>query len=71
MTQNVGSVDKIIRLVLGIILLALGIFQLGIASLWGILAVIVGVVLIVTALIKFCPIFKILGINSNGNTYSN
>ena len=71
MTPNVGSVDKTLRLVLGAILLALAFLQFGIASFWGILTLIVGAVLIVTALINFCPLFKLLGINSIKDTYSN
>jgi hypothetical protein len=60
MKQNVGTVDKTIRLVLGVLLLAL-IFVLEGPVRWVGLA---GIVLIVTALINWCPIFAMLGISS-------
>jgi uncharacterized membrane protein len=62
MGRNVGSIDKVIRLVIGAILVAAGLFALGGTT--GIIAAIIGAVLIVTGLINFCPLFKILGISS-------
>lgn len=64
LTKNVGSTDKIIRLVAGALLAAYGLFGAGMASALGIVALIAGIVLIATGLINFCPIFKILGISS-------
>ncbi len=68
LVKNVGSTDKLIRLVAGAILAAWGILGAGLASTIGILAVIVGIVFIATGLLNFCPIFKMLGINSNSST---
>jgi len=57
--------DKTVRLVVGVVLLALAFFVLGgIATTTGLIAAIVGVVLIATGLLNFCPLFKILGISS-------
>jgi len=47
-------------------LLALGVLVWGLASTMGIIATVVGVVLIVTGVVNFCPLFKILGISSVG-----
>jgi len=63
--QNVGSTDKIIRLIAGAALAAWGVLGAGLSSTIGIVALIVGVVLIATGLINFCPIFKILGISTS------
>ena len=63
MNRNVGSVDKIIRLIVGIGLVAFGILGAS-GSTLGIAAIIIGAVLIGTALINFCPLFKIFGISS-------
>lgn len=57
MKINVGKTDKIIRLVLGIIAGALGIiFQ----TWWGL----IGIVLIGTALINWCPLYVPFGIST-------
>jgi len=62
--RNVGSVDKIIRLVTGVALAAWGFLGAGLSSTIGLVALVVGIVLIATGLINFCPLFKILGISS-------
>jgi hypothetical protein len=64
---NVGSIDRIIRIVLGA-LLVIAPFVTGWAiwasaiALWA--SVVVGVVLIATALFSFCPIYAALGLSS-------
>jgi len=64
LVRNVGSVDKIIRLVAGIALAAYGFLGAGLSTTIGLIALIVGLVFIVTGLVNFCPLFKILGISS-------
>lgn len=59
---NIGRIDKTTRIVAGIVLLGLSFLALGgFGTLWGIIAMIVGVVLLVTASINFCPAYKVLG----------
>lgn len=58
MTQNIGSIDRLIRLVVGIGLLSL--VFVGPQTLWGL----VGIVPLVTALIGWCPPYALLGINT-------
>lgn len=50
MKLNVGKTDKIIRIVLGIVIGALGFY---LKSWWGL----IGIVLIGTALINWCPLY--------------
>jgi len=65
MGRNVGSVDKTIRLIAGIALLALAFLGLGgLSTTAGIVATVVGVILLATGLLNFCPLFKIFGISS-------
>jgi len=65
MGKNVGSVDKTIRLVAGVALLAWSFLGLGgIGTTIGLIAAIVGVILLATGLINFCPLFKIFGIST-------
>ena len=65
MGRNAGSVDKTIRLIAVIALLAAAFLVLGgLSSTIGFVAAVVGVVLLATGLLNFCPLFKILGISS-------
>jgi len=57
MKQNVGSADKIVRWLLGLIIIACGIYF---KSWWGI----IGILLILTALIGFCPAYLPFGIST-------
>lgn len=67
LTENVGSADRLIRFIVGGLLAAWGLFGAGVSSGLGILALVVGVVLIATGVLNFCPLFKLLGINSRGS----
>lgn len=67
MTANLGSTDRILRIVLGIILLAapflsgVGLFTSGVATA---ISVIAGIVMIATAGMRFCPIYRVFGIRT-------
>ncbi len=58
MVQNVGSIDRIIRVVVGLAVLSL--VFVGPQTWWGLL----GLVPLGTALIGWCPPYSILGINT-------
>ncbi len=64
LVRNVGSADKIVRLIAGVALAAWGFLGAGLSSTIGIVALVVGVILIATGLLNFCPLFKIVGISS-------
>ena len=55
MTTNIGTIDRAARVVLGIIIVTLT--ALGKISPWGWL----GVMLIITGAIKFCPAYSLFG----------
>lgn len=57
MKKNVGTVDMVVRLVLGIAIVGWGIYA---GSWFGLLAIIP----IATALTGFCPLFTIFGIST-------
>lgn len=63
-SRNVGSIDKTIRLIAGVVLVVWGITGLGPSSTFGMIATAVGAILIATGTLNFCPLFKILGISS-------
>jgi hypothetical protein len=57
MKKNVGTVDMIIRLVLGV---AIGLWGIVAGSWFGLL----GIIPLATGLIGFCPLFAIIGIST-------
>lgn len=62
-TTNLGSADRIARLIIGGALVVLAfVVSLGV---WKWVAIIVGAVLIATAFMKFCPIYAALRIRTN------
>ena len=60
---NVGAFDRLLRLILGGGLIALPFLYAGLepSSMGGIAAMVVGAILVVTAVVKFCPIYGIFG----------
>ena len=61
---NEGTTDRLVRVVLGVVLLGLAYYSLhGTAQT---VAVVAGVVALVTGLIGFCGLYKILGISTVG-----
>jgi len=58
--KNVGSIDKIIRFILGLALLSLFFFMKGNLKYLGL----IGLVPILTATISICPLYSIFGIKT-------
>lgn len=58
MTKNVGTIDRIIRIIIGLALLALTV--VGPKTMWGL----IGIVPLLTALVGFCPLYPIIGIST-------
>jgi hypothetical protein len=58
MPCNEGKIDRILRIIVGLVLIAL-VFA-GPQTLWGWL----GIVPLVTGLFGFCPAYRLLGINT-------
>jgi len=57
MKKNIGSVDRTVRIVLGLIVIALGlVFKCWLG--------LIGLVLLLTAVIRFCPAYLPFGINT-------
>ena len=63
MTKNVGGADQVIRVLLGVVLLALG-FMHVVTGIWAIVAYIVGAVALVTGVFRFCPAWSVVGVNT-------
>lgn len=61
MTANVGIIDRILRVIVGLALIALALGYIpGYQSVWGW----VGVVPLVTGLFGTCPVYGLFGVNT-------
>ena len=60
MTANVGGIDRTLRIVVGIVLIAMFFLLEGPLRYVGL----VGLVALATGLISFCPLYTVLGINT-------
>ncbi|CAM3643287.1 DUF2892 domain-containing protein [Polynucleobacter brandtiae] len=60
MKCNIGTMDRIMRISAGLILIGLAVGN--VIGSWGW----IGIVPLATGLIKFCPLYPILGLNSCG-----
>jgi hypothetical protein len=57
MKANVGSADRIIRFILGAVIIVLGFYF---KSWWGV----IGIVPIITATLNFCPAYSLIGVST-------
>lgn len=58
MTRNVGGIDRILRIIAGLVLIGLAVT--GTVGMWGWL----GIVPLATGLMGWCPPYSILGFNT-------
>jgi len=58
MTKNIGGLDRILRIVVGLVLIALAVT--GTVGVWGY----IGAVPLLTALVGFCPAYALLGLKT-------
>jgi len=61
MKLNIGGLDRITRIVVGFVLI--GLAASNVIGIWGWL----GMIPLATGLLRFCPLYSILGINSSGS----
>lgn len=58
MQANIGTIDRALRVIAGVLLIALSLF--GVIGLWGW----IGVVPLATGLLSFCPAYRLLGLST-------
>jgi uncharacterized membrane protein len=63
MKKNMGSYDKLIRLVVAIVLIILY-YRGAFGSTLGIVVLVVAFVLTLTSLMSFCPLYTLFGLNT-------
>lgn len=60
MKCNVGGIDRVLRIVVGLTLI--GLAASNVVGVWGW----IGIVPLLTGLFRFCPLYPLLGVNSCG-----
>ena len=65
MTTNIGTVDRVLRILVGLALIAwaLGYVPGVYPSVWGW----IGLVPLATALVGWCPVYRLLGVDTCGH----
>lgn len=58
MTANVGGIDRILRIVAGLVLIALA--ATGVVGAWGYL----GIIVLATGVFRFCGAYTLFGMNT-------
>ena len=64
MKANIGSLDKLIRLGLAIVLIIL-FYNSTLTGTLGIVALLIALILTITSLLNFCPLYSIFKIKTN------
>jgi hypothetical protein len=64
MKKNVGTIDKVIRILIAVVVVTLY-FTNVISGTLGIILLALSAVLVVTSLLSFCPLYLALGLNSD------
>ncbi|HEY5185289.1 MAG TPA: DUF2892 domain-containing protein [Actinomycetes bacterium] len=64
MTANVGTADRVIRVVLAVVAAIVG-FSVGAGSVLGIVLLVIAAVLLVTAAVGFCPLYRLVGLSTS------
>jgi hypothetical protein len=63
--KNVGIIDRVVRIVLGIVLI--GVFALNmVAAPWSYLVVIIGLIALATGVFGTCALYSLIGMNTLG-----
>ncbi len=57
MTKNVGSIDKVVRIIIGAVLIIYAILT---GNWWGL----VGIVPLLTAFVGYCPVYSLIKIST-------
>lgn len=64
METNEGTVDRVIRVVLGSILIYTGAIQMDLSGVLAYIVVLVGLILLITGTTGFCGLYTVIGINT-------
>jgi hypothetical protein len=63
MKKNMGSIDKVIRLLLAVVFILLFVFNT-VTGIFGYVLLALAAIFILTSLVSFCPLYAIFGIKT-------
>jgi hypothetical protein len=63
MKKNMGTIDKVIRILIAIVFVALYFTNI-VTGVWGIVLLVLASVFVLTSLVSFCPLYLPFGINT-------
>ena len=63
MNKNMGTVDKIARVIIGAIVAALYLMNI-ISGITGIILLVAAAILVLTSIFRFCPIYALFGLST-------
>lgn len=63
MTRNMGSLDRVVRLVAAVVLVV-GALLAGAGTTLGVVLLVVAAVLAVTSAVGFCPLYRLIGVST-------
>ena len=64
MKKNEGTADRVIRVILGFILIYIGAIQMGLSGVLAYIVVLVGLILLITGTTGLCGLYTVIGINT-------
>ncbi|MGA2914360.1 MAG: DUF2892 domain-containing protein [Methanoregula sp.] len=63
--KNVGMIDRVVRIILGIVLIGVFYYHM-VAAPWSYLVLLIGIIALVTGAFGTCTLYSILGMNTLG-----
>lgn len=62
--KNLGRIDRVMRVIITLIVISLYYTDV-LNGIWGILAVALASITLITSLVSFCPIYSVIGLNTS------
>ena len=63
--KNVGMIDRVVRIILGIVLIVVFILNM-VSAPWSYLVVVIGLIALVTGVFGTCALYSLMGMNTLG-----
>ena len=67
MSENMGQTDRTVRGLLAAPVLVIAAFWVGVGTVMGVIAMVLAVVMVATALVGFCPLYVPFHLHTNGH----
>jgi hypothetical protein len=67
MSQNMGHTDRMVRGLLAAPVLVIAAIWVGVGTVVGVIAMVLAVVMVATALVGFCPLYVPFHLHTNGH----